>query len=143
MPKKKNKKMHERTVDNINIRLRFVEIQEKFPALRDIAIKRIISKGWTTSEILEGKMENNIFVPACKYSCGWENQIQYFYIPALASRDGANTQRRDKKTLLTKIQKNGKYLGNACNASFSRTTEFAFEEVKKRGFVQLRLPIEW
>ena len=70
MPKKKNKKMHERTIDNINIALRFLEIREKFPELRDIAIKRIISKGWTTSEILEGKIENNIFVPACKYSCG-------------------------------------------------------------------------
>lgn len=110
MPKKKNKKMHERTVDNINIRLRFVEIQEKFPALRDIAIKRIISKGWTTSEILEGKMENNIFVPACKYSCGNENQIQFFYIPALTSRRWSKYTARDKKTLLLKIEKNGKYL---------------------------------
>lgn len=111
MPKiTKNKKLHERTVDNINIRLRFVEIQEKFPVLRDIAIKRIISKGWTTSEILEGKMENNIFVPACKYSCGNENTIQYFYIPALASRRWSKYTAKDEKTLLTKIQKNGKYL---------------------------------
>jgi len=70
MPKKKNKKMHERTIDNINIALRFLEIREKFPVLRDIAIKRIISKGWTTSEILEGENENDIFMPACKYSCG-------------------------------------------------------------------------
>lgn len=70
MPKKKNKKMHERTIDNINIALRFLEIREKFPELRDIAIKRIISKGWTTSEILEGENENDIFMPACKYSCG-------------------------------------------------------------------------
>ena len=143
MPKKKNKKMHERTVDNINIRLRFVEIQEKFPALRDIAIKRIISKGWTTSEILEGKMENNIFVPACKYSCGWENQIQYFYIPMLASRRWNKYTAKDKQSLLIKIQKNGKYLGNSFGASLSWTTEFTFEEVKKRGFVQLRLPFEW
>ena len=71
MPKiTKNKKLHERTVDNINIRLRFLEIREKFPELRDIAIKRIISKGWTTSEIFDGENENDIFVPACKYSCG-------------------------------------------------------------------------
>lgn len=143
MPKKKNKKMHERTIDNINIALRFLEIREKFPELRDIAIKRIISKGWTTSEILEGENENDIFMPACKYSCGNENTIQYFYIPMLASRRWSKYTAKDKKTLLIKIQKNGKYLGNACNASFSRTAEFAFEEVKKRGFVQLRLPFEW
>lgn len=111
MPKiTKNKKLHERTVDNINIRLRFLEIREKFPELRDIAIKRIISKGWTTSEILDGENENDIFVPACKYSCGNENQIQYFYIPALTSRRWSKYTARDKKTLLTKIQKNGKYL---------------------------------
>mgnify|MGYP006972111740 CR=1 FL=1 len=69
MPKKKNKKMHERTVDNINIALRLLEIREKFPKLKDISIKRIIAEGWTTSEILSGKIEDNIFIPACKFSC--------------------------------------------------------------------------
>lgn len=119
MPKKKNKKMHERTIDNINIALRFLEIREKFPELRDIAIKRIISKGWTTSEILEGENENDIFMPACKYSCRNENQIQYFYIPMLASRRWNKYTAKDKQSLLTKIQKNGKYLGNSFGASLS------------------------
>jgi|GEM_PF-4854789 hypothetical protein len=110
MPKKKNKKMHERTIDNINIALRLLEIREKFPELKDISIKRIIAEGWTTSEILSGKIEDNIFIPACKFSCVWENQIQYFYIPMLTSRQWSKYTARDKKTLLTKIQKNGKYL---------------------------------
>lgn len=143
MPKKKNKKMHERTVDNINIALRLLEIREKFPKLKDISIKRIIAEGWTTSEILSGKIEDNIFIPACKFSCVWENQIQYFYIPMLTSRQWNKYTAKDKKSLLTKIQKNGKYLWYACNASLSWTAEFTFEEVKKRGFVQLRLPFEW
>lgn len=143
MPKKKNKKMHERTIDNINIALRLLEIREKFPELKDISIKRIIAEGWTTSEILSGKIEDNIFIPACKFSCVWENQIQYFYIPMLTSRQWSKYTARDKKTLLTKIQKNGKYLWYACGASLSWTAEFTFEEVKKRGFVQLRLPFEW
>lgn len=143
MPKKKNKKMHERTVDNINIALRLLEIREKFPKLKDISIKRIIAEGWTTSEILSGKIEDNIFIPACKFSCVWENQIQYFYIPMLTSRQWSKYTAKDKKSLLTKIQKNGKYLWYACDASLSWTAEFTFEEVKKRGFVQLRLPFEW